>query len=658
MRKIKSLAYFAALLILFSIAGSRIINAYSLIPMCQPALREFSNGDPMSGDRTFSFAVPPGGGTTCDTITDCPKISLPFGSTVFSVKADMVLTDPDVEIKTPYIWIPVTYLPDGVTENNEIKQISINDCSIIETYNVISAPSRTYVIPGGDVWVASRTGTDVSKLSPLTGNAPPGGDCGDSLCGTDETVYFCPADCSGNKCGTGGNEPCIKYKVIGNFSPAAIGGVKGITGDFDGNIWTANCGDLDASKLDKTNWPTSKLAPDVNTGGCPFGAIGDFFGHIWISNRGGGSLQCIDVLTGALSSVDLINLPYGISVDKDSNIYVSCHEDGTVHKYDFVIGNCPGAFPPAIIYETKVFSGTNGVAVDRKGYVWTANSHDDEFYVFINPSTWFNVHPGTGDLRGVAIDFDGYGWVVSYDAGIAYKYEFDDVFNSFNLQCQTPNLGGKSHSYSDMTGLRMFPKVGSSQGTPETLLSPTKTFTFCSDGTGTCTNGANCAAITAFLSSCVPDETGNCEISLEIFSIQAGNYTLKNLEVIYSDNVLVTTGGLIPCDRKWDDPATAWDDTKPCNLCHIIILANSIINFLMKLVVLITVLALVVGGLIYVKTSGDASLILSAKQNVNKILYGFVIIFIVWVIVNLIMVLFGFVDPLGDGNWAVFSCDL
>ena len=156
----------------------------------------------------------------------------------------------------------------------------------------------------------------------------------------------------------------------------------------------------------------------------------------------------------------------------------------------------------------------------------------------------------------------------------------------------------------------------------------------------------------------MPDESGNCEISLEISSIQAGKFTLKNLEVIYNDDVVVTTGGLIPCDRKWNDPATTWDDTESCRLCHMIILANSIINFLMKLVILITVLALVVGGLIYVKTSGDASLIVSAKQNVNKILYGFVLIFIVWVVVNLIMVLFGFVDPLGDGNWAVFSCDL
>ena len=657
MRKIKFLACFAVLLMLFSVAGSRIINAFSLVTECQPVLDEFSNGDPMSGDRTFNITFPPGGGTTCDTLADCPKISLPSGSTVFSVKVDMVIADPSSEIKTPYIWIPVTYLPDGVTENNKLKQVSINDCGVIETYDVVFAPSRTYVVPGGDVWVASETGTDVSKLSPLTGTAPAGGTCGNALCGIDETIYLCPADCSGNVCGAVGNEPCVKYEVLGNFSPAIVGGVKGITGDFDGNIWTGNCGDLDVSKLDKDTWPTFKLVPDVNTGGCPFGVIGDFFGHVWVSNRGN-SLQCIDSSTGVLRNVDIINSPFGISVDKDSNIYVSCYEDGTVLKYDFVTGNCPGALAPSSIYDTKVLSGTGGVAVDSKGYVWTANSHDDEFYIFINPTTWFNVHPGTTNLIGVSADSDDYGWVVSYDDGVAHKYEFDDITNKFNMHCQTPYLGGKLFGYTDMTGLRLFPKVISSQGTPEAPLSSSGNFTVCSDGTGTCTNGANCAVINAFLAGCVPDESGNCEISLEISSIQAGKFTLKNLEVIYNDDVVVTTGGLIPCDRKWNDPATTWDDTESCRLCHMIILANSIINFLMKLVILITVLALVVGGLIYVKTSGDASLIVSAKQNVNKILYGFVLIFIVWVVVNLIMVLFGFVDPLGDGNWAVFSCDL
>ena len=117
-------------------------------------------------------------------------------------------------------------------------------------------------------------------------------------------------------------------------------------------------------------------------------------------------------------------------------------------------------------------------------------------------------------------------------------------------------------------------------------------------------------------------------------------------------------GGIVPCGRLKDNPATFWPELQPCNICHIVILASEIINFLMGLVSLITILAIVVAGIIHVKAGGDTSLILAAKQNMNKILYGFVVVFVAWAIVNVSMILFGFNDPLGDGRWEKFSCDL
>lgn len=117
-------------------------------------------------------------------------------------------------------------------------------------------------------------------------------------------------------------------------------------------------------------------------------------------------------------------------------------------------------------------------------------------------------------------------------------------------------------------------------------------------------------------------------------------------------------GGIVPCGRLANNPETSWNDTDSCGLCHLVILASEIINFLMEIVALISVLALIIGGLIYVKTAGDASLLLLAKQNINKIFYGFVVVFVAWVIVNIAMVLFGFIDPLGDGSWKIFSCNL
>jgi len=117
-------------------------------------------------------------------------------------------------------------------------------------------------------------------------------------------------------------------------------------------------------------------------------------------------------------------------------------------------------------------------------------------------------------------------------------------------------------------------------------------------------------------------------------------------------------GGIVPCGRLVDDPSTSWVELQPCKICHFVILASEIINFLMGLVVLITILAIIVSGLIHVKAGGNISMVLAAKQGMNKILLGFVIIFTTWAIVNTSMVLFGFNDPLEDGNWAKFDCDL
>ncbi len=661
MKKIKTLKYVIIFSVLFSTFNTNFINAaFPSTAVCQAPAIEFSNGEIF-----FDVAFPPGGGTTCLTTGECPKIKVPAGSNIYSLKVRLRLTDPSAEIKTPYIWIPVAYNSAGTLYENKLKQIDTNDCSVIETYNVIDAPSRTHVIPGGAVWVASRDGfAEVSKLIPLRGNGVAGEYCGNDICGTDEDMYFCPGDCYGHICGPAGNQDCRKYEVLpGSFSPspAVIDGIRGLTGDTSRNVWTGNCADGTISKLDGEIWPTSKLGPDIAVGGCPYGMIGDSFGHIWISNRGSGSLQCVDISTNSVKTVYSTiapELPYGIGIDLNDNIYLSCYECGTVLKFPAVTGNCPNALAPSVIYDTQVKDGPVGVAADQKEYVWVANIFDNELYIFTGPTDWFNVHPGGGNLLGTAVDFDGNGWVVSFDDELVYKYGFNDTTYSFNKMCESIVLGGKPLSYSDMTGLTRTTKIISVPGIDDLTVPLDGIVTICSDGTTTCSDAAPCAALTAAMAGCTPDAIGDCEFDLEIYSKQAGNYTLDNLEIIYGKQIPVTTGGIMPCGRSWDDPATTWNDTSSCTLCHLIILASEIINFLMGLVALVALLALIIGGLIYVKTAGDAGLIMAAKQNVNKIFSGFVIIFIAWLIVNVVMVLFGFTDPLGDASWKIFSCNL
>jgi len=118
------------------------------------------------------------------------------------------------------------------------------------------------------------------------------------------------------------------------------------------------------------------------------------------------------------------------------------------------------------------------------------------------------------------------------------------------------------------------------------------------------------------------------------------------------------TGGIIPCGRISDNPATPWDETAPCKLCHVVPLASNVVDLLLKLAGVVALLMLAIGGLVYIVSSGNASALSSAKNAISKSLFGFVFVFIAWVIVNTLMIIFGFNDPLGDKSWAKFDCGI
>jgi hypothetical protein len=138
--------------------------------------------------------------------------------------------------------------------------------------------------------------------------------------------------------------------------------------------------------------------------------------------------------------------------------------------------------------------------------------------------------------------------------------------------------------------------------------------------------------------------------------MQAGDYTLKNLEVVYGKQVPITTGGMVPCGRDWDDPSTPLlDETKPCDFCHLIMLISEIINFLLTLAAAVAVLALVITGFLFITSAGNEERRTSAKQTLKLTIIGFLIIFLSWLMIDFLLTAWGYLDPLG-GKWNVI-CD-
>lgn len=617
--------------------------AFDFRSVCQTPLNRFSDGS-----TSFQVKYPPGGGTTCDTIATCPKISLPANGTVYTIKLDMALKDPALEIGTPYIWVPIS-------GSNQISQIDTKNAVEIARYPVGTNPSRTFVIPGGDTWVANRDSGNVTRLSPLTGNMAAGGTCGDGACGTDETTYSCKTDCSGNICGAAGNQDCRLYSVAGSYGTGP--GPRGVTGDIDGKVWVGNYGNGTLTKLN----PDGSFIGNYAVGGNPYGLIADPFGYVWVSNRGTSSVQAFSIASNSVVQSTAIPGPYGIGMNKAGDILVAscCGAPDKAYVINGFGGGSPGTIKGSAVLAGGVSTRGRGIAADLNSNIWVGSDNGPGLgtvYSFKPDATsgaYCNFYNAGHDTVGIAIDFDNNVWAVPYD-GHVLKLTHNSGSPCTVTEVADVDLSGFLYNYSDMTGLRTVPK-SISVGGFKVPLSDSGTFDICTDGTGTCTDPGPCSPITAMLASCVPGSDNKCDIPLNIFSMQSGEYVLSNLQVIYGEQEPVTTGGLVSCGRRWDDPSTPIREDAPCDLCHIIYLINLVLNYLMSFVGIVAILALILVGYLFITSAGDSQKRQDAKKRFKYVLVGFVIIFLAWLIVEFLFTVWGYLDPLG-GEWFVV-CD-
>ena len=115
------------------------------------------------------------------------------------------------------------------------------------------------------------------------------------------------------------------------------------------------------------------------------------------------------------------------------------------------------------------------------------------------------------------------------------------------------------------------------------------------------------------------------------------------------------SAGLIPCGRSCDDPDTTWEEDKPCDLCSLVLMGQLIIELLLKLAAVFAILAIAFGGFVYMFAVGNSGTIDKAKSIIKYTLIGFLIVFIAWAIVNTLLTMFGYIDPVG-GAWHSVDC--
>lgn len=153
---------------------------------------------------------------------------------------------------------------------------------------------------------------------------------------------------------------------------------------------------------------------------------------------------------------------------------------------------------------------------------------------------------------------------------------------------------------------------------------------------------------------------------------QSSNFKLQIIIIILailSLPLMFVSAGVVPCGLAKDDPDQAGDQTVPCTLCHFFVLFKNIIDFVIFPVVpILAALMLTIGGFMYVFAyfnpgevlpggEGGPALLSQAKKVITSVVWGLIIIFASWLIINTFFQIIGVADWTGlKGGWWKINC--
>lgn len=602
-----------------------------------------------TGFKTQILTFPPGGGTNTDA-----KVSLPIGAIIGPSQVDLA---PQTVIGTPYIWIPNSgsgTLAQIRTSNGTLVKLYQNEDGIAGRFPATAfsstrstGVSRITVIPGGDVYAANRGNNYITRLKPK------------------------PA-------------PSEEYEYGGQLD-MGVPWIRAVTFDKKGHVWGATCGN-GASDIIKvfcgsaTGCGTYDTVLATSTalsgsGKCHYGAIGDKYGFVW--TVGNGEVRSYSYNSGAITEEATGSVPssYGIGIDNNQTIWVGDWVAGATgaHKVNRnTTGNITSiqscSTPPAPF--CSGLAANSGIAADGTtplGNVWVAGYSTNKVSRFQTDGTFVTNYDVGTTPHGVAIDFDNNAWVVNLDggsptgtvldpsgcggAGSVTKLKSDGTYIATYATC-----GNDPYNYSDMTGFRSIP-TSMSIGTSEFF--PTGA-TYSGFGNKLQAALVGCSCLDADgnpVCSIDLSDPANCLVPLSLFSVTGGTYTAQKLSIDCTTVVPSTFGGLVPCGRNENDPNTAWDDSAPCNLCFAFQMAKNILDYIFFLTVGLAIFIFVIAGLFYAFSMGNPGRIEKAKQAITLAIIGLAIIFIAWLIVNVVLAALGYTHPFG-GSWNIIDCSL
>jgi len=135
---------------------------------------------------------------------------------------------------------------------------------------------------------------------------------------------------------------------------------------------------------------------------------------------------------------------------------------------------------------------------------------------------------------------------------------------------------------------------------------------------------------------------------LSPFSASAGTYQGYGGTVEYE--------GLVPCGKSEKGPNETEGVTKPCQLCHLFVMLDGIIDFvLIDILPWIVILMILIAGVMFYFAGGNPNLLLQAKKLITSVVIGLIIILCAYLIIGTILTILGVqhwttLDQWADGN--------
>lgn len=122
-----------------------------------------------------------------------------------------------------------------------------------------------------------------------------------------------------------------------------------------------------------------------------------------------------------------------------------------------------------------------------------------------------------------------------------------------------------------------------------------------------------------------------------------------------SDDMTITTFNLVqdeeaakeksivPCGRYYDNPDTPWNERDTCQLEHVFILINNILDFILWKVGLIAIVVLaIITAITFYFSIGSTQALITVKSMLRNAGIGYLIMFLAWGVINLIIIIFGY----------------